>query len=174
VRLGNVPLLGLGGDARTYAASPALQPRRVLPKPVRADDLLAALESLEAPAVPAAESPLAGLEAMAREMEMDAAMIAELCQSFLQRGEEYLLELAAAAQPRDDERLDRAAHGFKGMAGNLRFRRLTELADELRRAAREHTGDPAALCGRLREEFAAMRRRLEERWLLGSQPELQH
>jgi HPt (histidine-containing phosphotransfer) domain-containing protein len=175
-RLGDVPLLGMAGDARRFPPDAVPRPLRcVLRKPLRAEDLLAALAALQAPlrAAAQADTPLAGLEAMAREMEMDAGMIADLGQSFLQRGEQYLLELAAAAEPRDDERLNRIAHGFKGMAGNLRFRRLTELAEELRRAAKEHAGNPAALSRMLQAEFEGLRLLLEERWQLARRTDAQ-
>jgi HPt (histidine-containing phosphotransfer) domain-containing protein len=102
---------------------------------------------------------------MIRELEMDAATVIDLCQSFLERGEQYLRDLRAAAEPRDDATLDRVAHGFKGMAGNLRFRRMTELSDRLRKAAQARSDDPAPLIRDLAAEFDALRKVLEERWL---------
>ncbi len=166
VRLGAVPLLGMAGDVRRFPPGSVPHPvRRVLRKPVRADELLAALESLQpqAPLAAALDSPLVEFEAMVKELEMDAATAADLCQSFVQRGDQYLKELRAAAQPRDDVALDRAAHGFKGMAGNLRFRRVTDLADRLRRAAKAHDGDPPALIRELGTEFDVVRKALEQR-----------
>jgi HPt (histidine-containing phosphotransfer) domain-containing protein len=161
----------MAGEARRFPPGSVPHPlRQVLRKPVRADDLLAALDALRAPAGAApggAEASLAGFDAMIRELEMDAATVIDLCQSFLARGAQYLQDLRAAADPRDDATLDRIAHGLKGMAGNLRFRRMTELSDRLRQAAKARSDDPAPLIQDLSTEFEALRTMLEERWLKG-------
>jgi HPt (histidine-containing phosphotransfer) domain-containing protein len=166
-RLGGVPLLGLAGERRRFPQECVPRPiRQVLRKPVRAADLMAALEALLAP-LPASESDgaLDGFRAMVEEMQMDADMVAGLCRSFIERGEQYLLEAMAATDPRDDETLDRIGHAFKGMAGNMRLKRMTELSDALRRAAKEHTGDVEALTRGLQVEFGALRGLLQAGWL---------
>lgn len=167
-RLGRVPLVGMAGDRRPFPAEAVPRPiRRVLRKPLRAEDLLAALEALQMPEPDAKkpESPLDGFAAMIEELGMDAAMAEELCHSFIERGEQYLLEAKAAMDPRDNLKLERIAHAFKGMAGNMRFRRVTELADQLLRAARQQQGDLNALTRSLQVEFGAVRRLLQTEWL---------
>lgn len=169
-RVGAVPLLGLAGGRRGFPPECVPQPvRRVLRKPVRAEELLSALEGLQPRASPeSGGAPLLwGLEVMAAEMGMDTALVADLCRSFIERGEKYLREARAAVHPRDDAALDRVAHAFKGMAGNLRLESLAALAEALRRAAKEHIGDPLALTRSLEGEFAAVRTLLRERWLNG-------
>lgn len=169
-RVGTVPLLGLAGGRRGFPPECVPQPvRRVLRKPVWAEELLSALEALQPRARPEGNGAprLQGLEEMAAGMGMDAALVADLCRSFIERGENYLREARAAVHPRDDAALDRIAHAFKGMAGNLRLENLAALAEALRRAAKEHTGDPLALTCSLEAEFISVRMLLQERWLKG-------
>lgn len=167
-RLGSIPLLGMAGDRRRFPAECVPHPLRVvLRKPVRPDALMAALEALQMPQPAAGPSAIDGFAEMAKDMEMDAEMAADLCASFIERGEKYLLEAKAAADPRDNVKLERVAHAFKGMAGNMRLQRTTQLADDLQRAAREHSGDVVSLTRSLQVEFGAIRTLLQERWLKG-------
>lgn len=169
-RMGAVPLLGLAGRRRTFPGECIPAPlRRVLYKPVRADELFAALEELQPQPGRVADEALLlkGLEVMIAETGMDTALVADLCRSFIERGEKYVLAAKAAAHPRDDAVLDRVAHAFKGMAGNLRLEGIAALAEALRCAAKEHTGDPQVLTRSLEAEFATVRTLLRERWLNG-------
>jgi len=166
-RAGAIPLLGMAGDRHRFPPQTVPNPvRQILRKPIRADALMSALEALQTPPqMNESTSPLDGFTAMIEEMGMDAEMTVDLCRSFIERGERYLLEAMSAAGPRDNERLDRIAHAFKGMAGNMRLRRMAELSEALRRAAKEQTGDVIALTRNMQVEFGALRELLQAQWL---------
>jgi CheY-like chemotaxis protein len=166
-QLGAIPVLGMAGDRHRFPPQTLLHPiRHFLRKPIRARELMSVLEAIQSPPpVSESPSPLDGFGAMAQEFGMDGAMIADLCHSFIERGEKYLLAARDAAEPRNDAELDRIAHAFKGMAGNMRLLRMTELSEALRRAAKDHAGDVLAAIRSLQVEFGAVRKLLHERWL---------
>jgi HPt (histidine-containing phosphotransfer) domain-containing protein/CheY-like chemotaxis protein len=165
-RLGAVPIIGLAGDSAAFPAQAVPQLiRQVLRKPVKAADLLAALEHSLRPGEDAAAEPdpLEGLARLAAEMEMDRPMVEELCRSFVDRAARYVEQLRAADEAGDSAQLDGLAHAFKGMAGNLRFTRLAAIADRVRLAAMGGQHGLAAPITELEAEFLLVRRNLEAR-----------
>jgi HPt (histidine-containing phosphotransfer) domain-containing protein len=193
--LGEVPVYALLEPGReAQPGTPPLPLRGTLSKPLRSEELLGALSRepgtppnaqaagpppggepptfAEPPAETPAETPggppadpLAGLLAFIAEMEMDEQMLAELISSFRQRGETYLKDLQRAFAARDTPQLERTAHAFKGMAGNLRLQLPTELADRLRHALLADDWEQAGpLVSRLEAAFAEVRAALAKRW----------
>ena len=157
-----VPTVGLvpAGDAvaetgRCLAAGMA----DVLVKPLRRDQLLAALERFRP--MSAKASPPIDFDHLRRYTEGDAALEQELLDLFVQGAAGYLATLAAAT---DDKAWTVSAHSLKGSARGIGAGAIAALAEEAERLAGTAAGDRpaqlAAVQGAMRdvEAFVAARK----------------
>ena len=139
-----------------------------IPKPVRADQLYAALEQFstaagkavaeDVDAEPLSEGRAVFDEQRFRDNTGDVALMRELIGFFDEDSEAMLAEIDRTAEAGDGEGLHRAAHALKGMVGNYWADRSFEKATELDGKAR--SGDIAGartVIPALRREITALR-----------------
>jgi two-component system sensor histidine kinase/response regulator len=106
-------------------------------KPLKSEELLAAMEAAAAAARPAGAAlpaasgpPFDEAQALAS-VEGDAALLAEVAGIFVEDCPGVMAEIATAMQEGDARALARAAHGLKGAAGNFGASSTVELAARL-------------------------------------------
>ena len=143
-----------------------------IPKPVRADQLYAALERFsvapgetsadEGDPEPLPEGPAVFDEKHFRDNTGDETLMRELIGFFHEDSESMLAEIIRTAEAGDAEGLHRAAHALKGMVGNYWADRSFEKATELDQMAR--SGDLAgvrAAIPALQREIAGLKKALQ-------------
>ena len=138
-----------------------------LTKPLRLEDLAAALGRVGAPAAGTGADASAGLEepvldtAVLRSLATDPALLRELCELFLHSARDLIERLQSAAGTGDTAALQSAAHTLHGSALNFGARRLGRLAETLEGLARQGAvPDAADRVAVLRAEFEQVRQAL--------------
>jgi CheY-like chemotaxis protein/nitrogen-specific signal transduction histidine kinase/HPt (histidine-containing phosphotransfer) domain-containing protein len=132
-------------------------------KPIRAEDLLRAIEELapaagragmNAPPEQTAEEAFDRAEALTR-LDHDEGLLREVAALFLESSPEYLSRIRQALADRDGRALGRAAHALKGSVGNLSARAAFEAAWRL-----EEMGEKGDLA-RSQEAYTALEQEIE-------------
>lgn len=138
-----------------------------LTKPLRLEDLAAALGRVGAPAAETDANASAGREepvldtAVLRTLAADPALLSELCGLFLNSARDLLERLQTAASTGDPAALQWAAHTLHGSALSFGARRLGRLAENLEGLARQgDVPDAADRVAVLRAEFEQVRQAL--------------
>jgi PAS domain S-box-containing protein len=133
-------------------------------KPIRVDELVAALDRVPVaapPVEPHSEPPVepqsgphADLTSL-RESLQDDDLVAAVVDTFLTTAPETVAELTTAHERNDEEGLRRAAHTLKSNAATFAATTLERLARELESLAAEgRIAEAAPLVARVEEEFA--------------------
>ncbi|HVT42917.1 MAG TPA: response regulator [Thermoanaerobaculia bacterium] len=138
-------------------------------KPIRVDELQAALERSapsELPAEPAARETVTAATAeepllderiwadLRKAEETEPGLLEELVGLFQQETPAILQMIEGAVAAGDADALKKAAHNLKGSTANLGIRRLSALSAELERDARAGSlGSAGGLASRIREEY---------------------
>ena len=134
-----------------------------LTKPVQGDALARLVNSWatgesHSPADPEAGKradgldPLAGLDALVREIGMEPDLVQDLVRSFQDRAPQYLADLRTALAAQEIEQARRTLHAITGMCANLRLDPLVTLTAAVRGAVVAGDLDAAGIASKRLEE----------------------
>jgi len=120
-----------------------------VPKPIRVEELFAAIDRVRAPkrgpapstrkAPEAPHSEMLDLPAALERVEGDRGLLAELMRLFADQCPGTMVEIRHAFEGRDAQVLERLAHSMKGTAASLAAGEVSETASHLQEQA--HAGD---------------------------------